>query len=50
VAAIRRLMIPGVQDGSPALATSIAVTALFGALLLALSAALTSRKESSSHA
>jgi ABC-2 type transport system permease protein len=50
VSAIRRLMMPGIQDGSPALATSVAVTALFGAVLLALSAALASRKESSSNA
>jgi ABC-2 type transport system permease protein len=50
VAAMRRLMIPYVQDGSPALVTSVGVTAAFGAVLLALSAALTSRKESSSNA
>jgi ABC-2 type transport system permease protein len=50
VAAIRRLMIPNLHDGSPGLATSVAVTAAFGVALLALSAALTARRESSSHA
>ena len=50
VAAMRRLMIPNLHDGSPGLATSVAVTAAFGVALLALSAALTARRESSSHA
>lgn len=50
VAAIRHLMIPNLHDGSPGLATSVVVTAGFGVALLALSAALTARRESSSHA
>jgi ABC-2 type transport system permease protein len=50
VSALRRLLTPQINDGSPALDVSVLVTAAVGAVLLALSAALVSRRESSSHA
>jgi ABC-2 type transport system permease protein len=50
VAAIRRLMVPEVSDGSPPLAASVLVTAVFGAALMIISAALTARRESASSA
>jgi ABC-2 type transport system permease protein len=47
LALLRRLLIPGVSDGSPEAATSLVVTVAFGVALLAASAALANRKSSS---
>jgi len=47
-ALLRSLLIPGVPDGSPGEATSLAVTVAFGIVLLAASAALANQKSSSS--
>jgi ABC-2 type transport system permease protein len=49
-AMLRNLLAPGRMDGSPNLATSVAVTVAFGVALLAASAALANRKTSSSSA
>jgi len=46
-AMLRDLFAPGRMDGSPDLATSVAVTVAFGIVLLAASAALANRKTSS---
>jgi ABC-2 type transport system permease protein len=50
VAALRRLLTPGVNDGSPDLATSLLVTVAFAAGLLALSSVAANRKDSASEA
>ncbi len=49
-ALLRQILTPGVSDGSPEAATSLAVTVAFGIVLLAGSAALASQKSSSSAA
>jgi len=49
-ALLRQVLTPGVSDGSPGAATSLAVTVAFGIVLLASSAALASQKSSSSAA
>jgi ABC-2 type transport system permease protein len=49
-ALLRQILTPGVSDGSPEAATSLAVTVAFGLVLLAGSAALASQKSSSSAA
>jgi ABC-2 type transport system permease protein len=49
-ALLRQILTPGVADGSPEAATSLAVTVAFGIVLLAGSAALASQKSSSSAA
>ena len=49
-ALLRALLTPGVSDGSPGAETSFAVTAAFGVVLLAASAALANRKTSTSAA
>jgi len=50
LALLRRMLTPGVADGSPEAATSLAVTVAFGIVLLAASAMLASQKSSSSNA
>jgi ABC-2 type transport system permease protein len=50
VSALRRLLTPGVADGSPALSTSLLVTIIFAVVLLGLSAAAATRTESASEA
>jgi len=49
-ALLRSLLIPGVPDGSPGEATSLAVTVAFGIVLLTASAALANRKSTTSSA
>jgi ABC-2 type transport system permease protein len=49
-ALLRQILTPGVSDGSPDAATSLAVTVAFGIMLLAGSAALASQKSSRSAA
>jgi len=49
-ALLRSLLQPGVSDGSPGAATSLAVTVAFGMLLLASSAALANRRSTTSSA
>jgi len=49
-ALLRQVLTPGISDGSPQAATSLAVTAIFGIVLLAGSAALASQKSSTSTA
>jgi ABC-2 type transport system permease protein len=49
-ALLRQILTPGISDGSPEAATSLAVTVAFGIVLLAGSAALASQKSSSSAA
>jgi ABC-2 type transport system permease protein len=49
-ALLRQILTPGVSDGSPEAATSLAVTVAFGIVLLAGSAALASQKSSRSAA
>jgi ABC-2 type transport system permease protein len=49
-ALLRQILTPGVSDGSPGAATSLAVTVAFGIVLLAASALLASQKSSSSAA
>jgi ABC-2 type transport system permease protein len=49
-ALLRQILIPGIADGSPEAGISLAVTAIFGIVLLAGSAALASQKSSSSAA
>jgi ABC-2 type transport system permease protein len=49
-ALLRQALMPGGGDGSPEAATSLAVTAAFGVVLLASSAALASQKSSRSAA
>jgi ABC-2 type transport system permease protein len=49
-ALLRQILTPGVSDGSPEAATSLAVTVAFGVVLLAASAVLASQKSSSSAA
>ena len=50
LALLRRELIPGVADGSPEMGTSLAVTAVFGIVLLAASAMLAAQKNASSNA
>jgi ABC-2 type transport system permease protein len=49
-ALLRQILTPGISDGSPEAGASLAVTAIFGIVLLAGSAALASQKSSSSAA
>jgi ABC-2 type transport system permease protein len=49
-ALLRQILTPGISDGSPEAATSLAVTVAFGIVLLAGSAALASQKSSRSAA
>jgi ABC-2 type transport system permease protein len=49
-ALLRQMLTPGVSDGSPAVATSLAVTVAFGIVLLAASAALAGQKSARSSA
>jgi ABC-2 type transport system permease protein len=49
-ALLRRLMTPGLSDGSPEAATSLVITIAFGIVLLAASAALASQKSTRSSA
>jgi ABC-2 type transport system permease protein len=50
LALLRHVLMPGIADGSPETATSLAVTVVFGVVLLAASAMLASQKSSRSSA